>query len=310
MVLRTRGVTKRYREAIAVDNVDLSIERGEIVGLLGPNGAGKTSFLSGVLGLTTFDAGEVELFGRPERRISPETRRRIGLVPQDIAVFDDLSAEENVAYFGRLYGLRGSALAEGVRYALAFTGLSERGDQRPKAFSGGMKRRLNIACALAHRPELVIMDEPTVGIDPQSRNHILESARALNREGATLIYVSHYMEEVEAVCSRVVIMDRGRVIASGTADDLKALAADDELIDIELERVAPAFAQAVAAMPGVKACESEGTRLRIRVERGGVKIARVVEKAAECRAEVLAVHVERPTLESVFLTLTGRSLRD
>ena len=195
MVVRTTGVLKRYRDVVAVDHVDLEIQQGEILGLLGPNGAGKTTAINGIIGLTSFDAGEVSVFGRTSKRVDRDTRRRIGLVPQEIAVFDDLTAEENVSYFGQLYGLGGSALAEGVRYALEFTGLTDRSRQKPKSFSGGMKRRLNIACAVVHRPKLVIMDEPTVGIDPQSRNHILESVRALQREGATIVYTSHYMEE-------------------------------------------------------------------------------------------------------------------
>ncbi len=310
MVVRMQRVTKRYGDVVALDNVDLTIERGEIVGLLGPNGAGKTTTISGVYGLTRFDAGEVTLFGHPAKRIDPGIKRRMGLVPQDIAVFDDLTAGENVSYFGRLYGLSGRALTEGVSFALEFTGLNERRDQRPKSFSGGMKRRLNIACALAHRPELVILDEPTVGIDPQSRNHILESVRALNRDGTTVIYTSHYMEEVEAVCSRVIVMDHGRVIASGTQSDLKALVSDEETIDIELERMTPRVVEAVRSVAGVKECLPEGTHLRITVERDGVRLGRVIEKATGLGVEVLSAQIERPTLESVFLSLTGRTLRD
>lgn len=310
MVVQGEGLVKRYRDVVAVDNVDLAIEDREILGLLGPNGAGKTTAINGIIGLTAFDSGEVSLFGQKMKRVGTDVKRRIGLVPQDIAVFEDLSAAENVAYFGRLYGLSGTRLSEGVDYALGFTGLAERRDQKPKSFSGGMKRRLNIACAVVHRPQLVIMDEPTVGIDPQSRNHILESVRALNRDGATIIYTSHYMEEVEAVCSRVVIMDHGRVIASGTQSDLKALVEDEEIVDIELEQMTPNVVAAVSAVSGVRECVPDGTHLRITAERGGVRLGRIIEKAAEAGAEVLSAHVERPTLEGVFLSLTGRSLRD
>jgi ABC-2 type transport system ATP-binding protein len=310
MVVQATDVVKRYQDVVALDNVDLAIEEGEVLGLLGPNGAGKTTAINGIFGLTQFDSGEVLIFGRPLRRNDRDTRRKIGLVPQEIALFEDLSAQENVTYFGRLYGLSGAELSSGVEYALGFTGLSDRADQKPKSFSGGMKRRLNIACAVVHRPELVIMDEPTVGIDPQSRNHILESVRSLNRAGTTIVYTSHYMEEVEAVCTRVVIMDHGRVIASGTQSDLKALVGDEEVIDVELERMSPEIVHSVLTVAGVKTCTSEGNHLRITVEREGVRLGRIVEKAADARAEVLSAHVERPTLESVFLSLTGRTLRD
>ncbi len=310
MVVHMQGVVKRYKNTVAVDNVDISIERGEIVGLLGPNGAGKTTTINGIHGLTQFDAGEVSLFGRSMNGIDRGIKRKMGVVPQDIAVFDDLTAEENVSYFARLYGLSGGSLAEGVSFALEFTGLAGRRTEKPKTFSGGMKRRLNIACALAHRPELVIFDEPTVGIDPQSRNHILESVRRLNGDGATVIYTSHYMEEVEAVCSRVIVMDHGRVIASGTQSDLKALVSNEDTIDIELERMSPGIIEAVRGVAGVTDCAAEGVHLRVTVERDGVRLGRVVEKVSSLGAEVLSAHVERPSLESVFLSLTGRTLRD
>lgn len=197
-----------------------------------------------------------------------------------------------------------------MEYALGFTELIEHRSRKPATFSGGMKRRLNIACAIVHKPELVIMDEPTVGIDPQSRNHILESVRSLNREGTTVVYTSHYMEEVETVCSRVVIMDHGRVIASGTQSDLKALVADEEVIDVELEQMSPELVESVASVAGVTSCTSEGNHLRITAERDGVRLGRIIEKIAAAQTEVLSAHVERPTLESVFLSLTGRTLRD
>ena len=310
MVLQATGLVKRYREIVAVDNVDLTIDDGEILGLLGPNGAGKTTAINGILGLTDFDSGEVSLFDRTVKRLDSETKRRIGLVPQEVAVFDDLTARENVAYFARLYGLSGAELRGGVQFALEFSELWDRCDQKPKSFSGGMRRRLNIACALAHKPRFVIMDEPTVGIDPQSRSHILESVRRLNRSGATVVYTSHYMEEVEAVCTRVVIMDHGRVIASGTQSDLKALVADEEVIDAEIERITPNLVDAVRSVSGVRECGTDGGHLRITVARDGAHVGRVVEKVLDAGGELLSVQVERPTLESVFLSLTGRTLRD
>lgn len=310
MVVQLEGLVKRYGDAVAVDNVDIGIEAGEILGLLGPNGAGKTTSINVINGLTTFDSGTVRLFEQAPGRNDREIRRRIGVVPQEIAVFEDLTAAENVSYFARLYGVRGKHLNEAIDFALEFTGLAERRDQKPSSFSGGMKRRLNIACAIAHRPELVIMDEPTVGIDPQSRNHILESVRALNATGTTIIYTSHYMEEVEAVCTRVVVMDRGRVIASGTQNELKRLVSDDEVIDLELERMTPAAADAAQSLSGVQSCSADGTHLRVTAARSQVRLGRLVEKVTEAGSEVLSAHVERPTLEGVFLSLTGRTLRD
>ena len=277
---------------------------------MGPNGAGKTTAINVMNGLTDFDSGEVRLFDQSIRKNHREIRKRVGLVPQSIAVFEDLSAAENISYFASLYGLSGKELSDGVDFALEFTGLSDRRDQKPNSFSGGMKRRLNIACAVTHRPELIIMDEPTVGIDPQSRNHILESVRALNREGTTVIYTSHYMEEVEAVCTRVVVMDHGRVIAAGTQDDLKALVSDEEVIHVELERMSPDVVTAVKSVTGVKGCTPTDSRLNITVERGGVRLGRIIEKVGEVGSEVLSAHVDRPNLESVFLSLTGRTLRD
>lgn len=307
MMLEARGLVKRYGDIAAVDGVDICVDSGEVLGLLGPNGAGKTTAIHCMMGLTVPDSGEVTLDGDKRRIPAEKAKHLIGLVPQDIAVFEDLTAQENVTFFARLYGLKGKVLADGVAYALECTGLSDKGKQKPKTFSGGMKRRLNIACALAHRPKLLIMDEPTVGIDPQSRNHILESVRMLHREHTAVLYTSHYMEEIEAVCTRVMIMDHGRMIASGTQSDLKALAGDEEVISIELEHAAAGIEEALQRIAGVRSCRAEGTHLQITAERNTVRLNRIIETI---NAEIVSVEVEKPSLESVFLTLTGRSLRD
>ena len=230
MLVEVKNLVKRYKDVLAVDNVSLSIEEGEILGLLGPNGAGKTTTINAMIGLTKVDSGEILIFGKNFKDCELEIKRNLGVIPQDIAIFEDLTAYENLCYFGKLYGLKGSLLKERVEEALEFTGLLDRKKQYPKKFSNGMKRRLNIACALVHHPKLIIMDEPTVGIDPQSRNHIIQSIKKLNRMGSTIIYISHYMEEIEEICTRIVIMDHGRVIAKGTKEELKALMTSDERV--------------------------------------------------------------------------------
>lgn len=201
-------VVKRYENKLTVDHVNVTIQAGEIFGLLGPNGAGKSTTISMICGLLKIDSGDIVIDGLSVSSNALEVKKKIGLVPQDLALYNTMTAAENVTFFGRLYGLRGKLLKERVAEALAFTGLSDRAKEKPATFSGGMKRRLNIACAIMHHPKLIIMDEPTVGIDPQSRNHILESVKELNRLGSTVIYTSHYMEEVAAICDRVAIMDK------------------------------------------------------------------------------------------------------
>lgn len=237
MLLEIRDLIKRYNDFLALDHVNLSVAEGEIFGLLGPNGAGKTTTISILSGLTRPNGGEVKFMGKDITRHEMEVKQEIGVVPQEIALFEDLNAYENLDYFGRLYGLKGQVLKDRIAESLEFVGLSDRSKDLPKKFSGGMKRRLNIAAAIMHRPKLIIMDEPTVGIDPQSRNHILESIKELNRLGSTIIYTSHYMEEVEAICSRIAIVDHGRVIAQGTKEELTTLVASEEKVVLELTSV-------------------------------------------------------------------------
>lgn len=212
-------VVKRYDGKLIVDHVNFNIQEGEIFGLLGPNGAGKSTTISMICGLLQADSGDIIIDGLSVRERPLEVKKRIGLVPQELALYENMTASDNVSFFGRLYGLRGQLLKERTQEALEFTGLSDRARDKPSTFSGGMKRRLNIACAIMHRPRLIIMDEPTVGIDPQSRNHILESVKALNKMGSSVIYTSHYMEEVAAICDRVAIMDQGHIIACGTENE-------------------------------------------------------------------------------------------
>lgn len=216
MIAKMKNIVKRYGNHLALDYVDLHIEEGEILGLLGPNGAGKTTLIHGIIGLIPIDSGEIHIFGKDLNNHQQEIKRDVGLVTQEITIFEDLTTWDNLAFFGGIYGLKGKVLEHNIKEALEIVGLTKQRKKLPANFSGGMKRRLNIACALVHKPKFIIMDEPTVGIDPQSRNHILETIRKLNDNGTTILYTTHYIEEVQAISSRVVILDKGHIIAEGT----------------------------------------------------------------------------------------------
>lgn len=310
MVVEIKNLVKRYGDLLALDNVNISIREGEIFGLLGPNGAGKSTAINTIVGLTKIDGGEVRIFGKDLMTNELEIKKQIGIVPQDIAVFEDLTGYENVTFFGKLYGLKDDLLKGRVEEALNFTGLWDRRKDFPSKYSGGMKRRLNIACAIVHHPKLIIMDEPTVGIDPQSRNHILQSVKELNKMGSTVIYTSHYMEEIEEICNMITIMDHGKVIAKGTKDELKALISLEEKVMIELSSVNFTISDNIKDIPGVKACNIEGKQLTVVSQKNSKNLGRIIEAVTNTDTEITALNVDKPTLEGVFLTLTGRSLRD
>lgn len=236
IILKTTDLTKKYQNRAVVDSLNLEIRNGEIFGLLGPNGAGKSTTLNMICSIVRPTTGQIELFGKNPWKQKKEVLQQIGYIPQELAIHGSLKAWENVELFTSLYGIKGAALKKSVEKSLEYVGLFEHRQEFAKNFSGGMKRRLNIACAIGHNPNLLIFDEPTVGIDPQSRNFILEKIKESNQNGATIIYTSHYMEEVEAICSRIAIMDSGKIIACGTADELKKLVADSSA-DITLEEV-------------------------------------------------------------------------
>lgn len=310
MLLELEGLVKRYQEHLAVDHVRLKVKEGEIMGLLGPNGAGKTTTLNMITGLTRKDDGIIRVFGKDSEKHGQAIKKDIGVVPQEIAIFEDLTAAENAAFFGQLYGLRGSLLKERVGEALAFVGLSDHEKLFPQKFSGGMKRRLNIACAIVHKPRLIIMDEPTVGIDPQSRNHILESVKTLQKEGSTILYTSHYMEEVDEICDRIAIMDQGRIIAQGTSGELKNLISSEEKIDMTLSEVNYTLVEEIKKLEGVLECHVEGKQLTVLARKDSGLIGKISLIIGRSGSDILSLQVDRITLESVFLTLTGKSLRD
>ncbi|NBG86918.1 ABC transporter ATP-binding protein [Isachenkonia alkalipeptolytica] len=310
MIVEIKDLVKRYGEELALDHLSLKILPGEIFGLLGPNGAGKTTLINSMLGLTKVQGGEIRIFDKDLGIYYDRIKKEVGVVPQELALYEDLTAYENVELFAGLYGLRGTDKKEKVDEALAFVGLLERKKQFPKKFSGGMKRRLNIAMAIVHQPKLVIMDEPTVGIDPQSRNQILESVKTLNRRGITIIYTSHYMEEVEGIATNIGIMDKGRIIALGTNRALKELIDFEQRGSFTVEKPDSLLREAVERISGVSSTSLEEERLIVGWKKGTSPMGEIVKVITEQGYTLRGVTVKEPNLEQVFLTLTGKSLRD
>lgn len=304
------GLVKRYGELIAVDHLSLSIREGEVFGLLGPNGCGKTTTISCALSLLSFDKGGISLFGEEMAPTRYDLKRRIGVVPQEVAVFDELSVRENVDAFCALYVDDKRRRRELVDEAIEFVGLGEFEKFRPKKLSGGLRRRLNIACGIAHKPELIFFDEPTVAVDPQSRNSILEGIQRLNREGATIVYTSHYMEEVEQICSRVLIMDGGREVAQGTTDELKAMVGTGERIRVECPPPGDDVLELLRRLPHVRAASYGEGVLACECTNGAHNLADVLGVLSGASVTYGRVYSEPPTLNDVFLEITGKELRD
>lgn len=309
-VVNIEGLIKKFGDSVAVDNINLAIEEGEIYGLLGPNGAGKSTTINIICGLLGMNKGTVEILGKDIQKFSTFAKKNIGIVPQDIAIYEDLTAYENVKFFAGLYGLKGNELKERVEQALEFVGLTDRAKSYSKEFSGGMKRRLNIACAIAHQPKLIIMDEPTVGIDPQSRNHILQSVRKLNEMGCTIIYTSHYMEEVEEICSKIAIIDHGKVIAEGTKEELKAIVTNTQSVWLTVEAIHPVKEEALREINGVLNVEVDGNIIKVNTATDVNNLDKIILYFTGSNIPIKNVESKVPDLESVFLTLTGRKLRD
>ncbi|TKI57412.1 ABC transporter ATP-binding protein [Brevibacillus antibioticus] len=309
-VLEIRQLTKKFGDFVAVDNMSLNVREGEIFGFLGANGAGKSTTINMIASLLRVTKGEITLLGKNIEKHSKFAKMNIGIVPQDIAIYEDMTAYENVRFFAGLYGLRGSLLRERTEEALEFVGLGDKATSFPKNFSGGMKRRLNIACAIAHRPKLIIMDEPTVGIDPHSRNYILNSVRKLNEMGCTIIYTSHYMEEVEEICTRIAIVDHGKVIAEGSKEELKSIITDAKEIWIGVRADEPLNLEGIKAIAGVNAVLQEENTIKIVSKTEINNLNRIIQQFIKDQVEIRSVEEQATNLETVFLTLTGRNLRD
>jgi ABC-2 type transport system ATP-binding protein len=304
-VLELVGLGKDYGARTAVHAIDLTLSRGEIFGLLGPNGAGKTTTISMACGVVPPSRGTARIAGADIRTRTFDAKRAIGLVPQDLALYDELSPRQNLAFFGQLYGLAGGELARRIDWALGIAGLTDRAGDLVKTFSGGMKRRLNLAAGLIHEPTLLVLDEPTVGVDPQSRRHIFEAIRGLRERGMTILYTSHYMEEVEELCDRVAIMDAGRIVASGAIDELTAQHTTGGLeIELDGDEAAIAAAAAAAAPHGARRA---GAVLQLEARPPYAPAIAAIEAAG---ARIKRIGARRADLETVFLALTGRGLRD
>ncbi len=309
-IVAVKQLVKRFGDITAVDHVDLSIKEGEIYGLLGPNGAGKTTMINILCDMVKKDSGELWLFGHKINKMRKKTKQEIGVVPQNIAIYDDLTAKENVMFFASLYGLKGDLLKERTLEALAFVGLIDQQKKFPKTFSGGMKRRLNIACAIVHHPKLIIMDEPTVGIDTQSRSHILNAVKKLNNMGSTIIYTTHYMEEAEFLCTRVGIMDHGKVIAEGTCEELQSIVTDRKSIVIQTGIGKEIKPDSLKSIKGVLSVTLHENVVTIECPKESDCITEVLAYFSEQNIIIRDIKMQGVSLETAFLSLTGRRLRD
>ena len=310
-VLEIRQLRKTYGSLVAVEGVSFTVQRGECLGLLGPNGAGKTTTLFMLAGLVTPDSGQVLIEGRTIASDTDPLKSQIGLVPQELALYDDLSASDNLSFFGALYDLEARTLRERKREALEIVGLSDRAGDKVKTFSGGMKRRLNLAAALLHDPKLLLLDEPTVGVDPQSRNAIFDNIEALRRLGKTILYTTHYMEEVERLCDRVVIIDHGKIVVDDTLANLRQLAGNVNTLKIELAGAnGSGWLPALRQMAGVRQVELAGLQLSVQLDDLAATAPGVVLLLRRHGQGIVHLSSDRPSLESIFLAHTGRQLRD
>ncbi|MBO5572040.1 MAG: ABC transporter ATP-binding protein [Ruminococcus sp.] len=309
-VVKINNLVKRYGELIALDHFSLDIKEGEVFGLLGPNGSGKTTTINCLLSLLAFDKGDIEVFGKEMTPTAYDIKKEIGVIMQNVAVYDELTVSENIDYFCGLYITDKEERRKCVEDAIKFVGLEDFRKFYPKKLSGGLLRRLNIACGIAHKPKLIILDEPTVAVDPQSRNNILEGIQELNKQGATIIYTSHYMEEVEQICTRIAIMDKGRKIAEGTKDELKRMIRNTETVNIEILNVSEDIIREISSLPHVYQADHDGEKLTVYCSGGKHNLIRILDVLQKHDMAFGRVYSELPTLNDVFLEITGKALRD
>jgi len=307
--IEVKNLVKTYKELVALDGVSFDVYDGEILGLLGPNGSGKSTMINCILSLLKFDNGSIKIFGKEMTPDSNETKSKIGVVFQDVAVFDELTVYENINYFCGLYIKDKTTRKQYIQDAIDLVKLSDFVNFKPKKLSGGLLRRLNIACGIAHKPKLIFLDEPTVAVDPQSRNNILEGIKKLNADGATIVYTTHYMEEVEQICNRIVILDKGNIIATGTNQELKDLVKIAEKVTVESTQIVEKHLQEIKQVKGVKEANYDGKILTI-VYKGNNNLCNLVKFLESKKIAYTKIYSEQPTLNDVFLNLTGKELRD
>ena len=309
-IIEIENLVKRYKDLVAVDHLNLEVREGEILGLLGPNGSGKTTTINCLLSLLNYDRGNIKVFGKAMTPTSYDSKADIGVISQNVAVFDDLTVHDNIDYFCGLYIDDNAKRKQLVEEAIAFVGLEDFAKFLPPKLSGGLLRRLNIACGIAHRPKLIILDEPTVAVDPQSRNKILEGIVELNRRGATIIYTSHYMEEIEQICSRVVIIDKGKNIAEGTTIELKNMIAGGETIHLEILDMNDEKIKEIRLLNNVKEVSYANKNLTVEYANGQHNLSSLLEFLNQQNIAYGRISTELPTLNDVFLEITGKELRD
>lgn len=309
-ILKVEGLVKRYKELIALDHFSMSVNEGEIFGLLGPNGSGKSTCINCILSLLEYDKGTITIFGKEMTPKSYDIKEKIGIVPQEVAVYDTLTVYENIDFFCGLYVKDKATRAKYVQEAIDFVALNDFVKFRPKKLSGGLKRRLNIACGIAHKPKLIFFDEPTVAVDPQSRNKILEGIEELRKNGATIVYTSHYMEEVEQLCDRVLIIDKGNTVAEGTIDELKNMIKKSEIITIETAGLDDKTMEKIRELTNVYSVGYDGRFLKVEAGSGKHNVIDIVNILQENGYKMKKIFSEQPTLNDVFLELTGKTLRD
>lgn len=308
-IIKVENLVKRYKELVALDHLNLSINEGEVFGLLGPNGSGKSTAINCMLSLLQYDGGEVTIMGKKMTPASYDIKSKIGVVPQDMAVYEELTVRENIDFFCGLYIKDKATRKQYVDEAIEFVGIKEFENFRPKKLSGGLKRRLNIACGIAHKPKIIFFDEPTVAVDPQSRNKILEGILELNKNGATIIYTSHYMEEIEQLCTRLSILDKGQVIASGTIPEIKRMIKKNEIVTAEVIGLDPKVVDTLKMDNDVLTANYQGKTLKVEAA-GKSNIVKVMSLLEKEGYEVQQIYSVQPSLNDVFLELTGKQLRD
>ncbi|SCW50014.1 ABC-2 type transport system ATP-binding protein [Paenibacillus tianmuensis] len=305
-----KNLHKSYRDKKAVNGIDFVVNKGEILGFLGPNGAGKSTIMNILSTILSADEGEITILGVPLKKNAKSIKLRIGIVPQDLAIYEEISAEKNVRFFASLYHLKGQMLEDKVKAALELVGLYDKKDHKPKTFSGGMKRRLNIACGIAHQPQLIILDEPTVGIDPQSRNHILESIKILKQHGATVIYSTHYMEEVEAISDRILIINEGKIIAEGTKEELNRKVSDEITYTFSVKNTERLTVEAFHEIDGVTKVRLSADTIEVTSGKSEDNLNGIIGVITSSGCKIHNMSRTEASLETTFLELTGRNLRD